>query len=276
MNYSVLMSVYYKVNHIHLEKAIQSMLHQTYPTNDFVIVCDGQLTDKQNDVLNSFVRKSPEIFQIIRLAENVGIGAAMSIGLASCKNELVAKMDADDIAIFDRCEKQLKRFIEEPRLTVLGGFISEFIVDSDEPYAIRAVPVDNEGIRQFAKRRQPFNNVTVMFRKSSVEAVGGYRPLRRNEDFDLYIRLLNEGYYCENLPIILVYVRSDESAMKRRGSLATLYGMVQSRWYAYRLGYSSIIDFVVCIGAQVFLTVSPVWLRKKIYEKVLRKKIDCK
>ena len=214
-NYSVLMTVYEKEKPEYFQQAIDSMMDQTVMTDDFVIVCDGPLTKELELVIDKSVHKHPDIFQIVRLEKNVGIGAATNIGLQYCKNDLIAKMDADDVAVLQRCELQLATFADCPQLAVRGGYLAEFDHDPNEPYAIREVPLENEDIRKFARRRQPFNNVTVMYRKSAVLKVGGYRPMGRNEDFDLYIRLLHADYYARNIPGILTNARTDRTAMRR-------------------------------------------------------------
>lgn len=270
--YSVLMSVYYKEKPEFLREAIQSIMNQTVRTNDFVIVCDGPLTPELDNVLMHFGQEFPNVFNIVRLRKNVGIGVATNIGLQHCKNDLIAKMDADDISVQNRCEMQLQRFEECPHLTILGGMIEEFEDSDKTPLALRIVPEENDSIRKFARRRQPFNNVTVMYRQQAVLAVGGYRDFRRNEDYDLYIRLLKAGYYAENLPQILVHVRVDGCAKSRRASLETLKNCIRSRWYAFRIGYSSLWDFIVCIVGETVIVCSPRKIQHFIYSNFLRKK----
>lgn len=272
--YSVLMSVYWKADPACFEAAVQSMLDQTVRTNDFVIVCDGALTEALEGVLKRFARQYPGLFHVVRLPENVGIGGASNAGLRVCQNELVAKMDADDLALPNRCALQLRRFSEKPALAVVGGQMEEFDDDPDRPYALRPVPETCEEIRRFARRRQPFNNQTVMFRRSAVNAVGGYGALRRNEDYDLYIRLLAAGYEAENLPATLVKARVDGEARRRRAGASTLAGCVRSRWRAYRMGFSSLWDFACCGAGQLFLTTCPPGLRDWIYLKFLRQPAD--
>ena len=271
VGYSVLMSVYHRANPAHFQEALESMVTQTVVTDDFVIVCDGPLTPELDAVLETYQRRYPEIFRIVRLETNVGIGKAANIGLQYCKNDLVAKMDADDIAVPTRCEVQLKRFAECPELTVMGGYIEEFDQDPNSPISVRTVPLSNENIRNFARRRQPFNNMTVMYRREAVMKVGGYRDLRRSEDFDLYIRLLHAGYYCENVDQVFVQARVDVDAFARRGSLGTLKGCAESRWNAYKLGYASFLDVCVCVCGELVILLCPPAVRKFIYQKFLRK-----
>lgn len=270
-NYSVLMSVYAKEKPCFLKESIASMLAQTVKTDDFVIVCDGPLTPELDLVLQQYTQDNPDVFHIVRLAENVGIGAAAEIGLQACKNDLVAKMDADDISVPNRCQLQLARFAENLSLTIIGSNIDEFDADPNLPHAVRWVPADYESILKFGRRRQPFNNMTVMYKKSAVLAAGGYRPLRRNEDYDLYVRLLAKGYYAENIPLSLVKVRVNTDAVHRRVSFGTVKGCVISRWNAYKIGYASLGDFLYCVIGQFIVFICPRKVQKWIYARFLRK-----
>lgn len=110
MEYSVLMSVYYKENPIYLEQSMGSIYNQTVPTDDFVLVCDGPLTDELNAVINEMHNKFGDILHVVRLPKNVGLGNALNEGIRHCRHELIARMDSDDISYPDRCEKQLSIF----------------------------------------------------------------------------------------------------------------------------------------------------------------------
>lgn len=272
-NYSVLMSVHIGEKPDILAAAIQSLLTQTVVTNDFVIVCDGPVTKELDEVLATFVYENPGLFQIVRLPENVGVGLAAKAGLEVCKNELVAKMDSDDISVRDRCEKQLARFAANSELTVLGGYIEEFDDQTGKVFAIRSVPADNAGIRKYARRRNPINNVTAMYKKTAALAAGGYRDLRRGEDYDLYLRMLINGCYAENLPDTLVKVRVDSDTHRRRASWSAMKGCAGIWWNAYRAGYSSLTDLVICLAGELFLIICPGSVQQMLYQKFLRKKV---
>lgn len=272
--YSVLMSVYQKADPDFFLASIQSMMEQTVVTDDFVLVCDGPLTAQLDQVIDTYEKEYPGVFQVVRLSENVGIGAAANIGLKYCKNDLVAKMDADDIAVSDRCESQLAAFERNPELKVLGGYIEEFDQDPESPFSVRTVPESNEDIRKYARRRQPFNNQTVMYRRSAVLSVGGYRDFRRGEDYDLYLRLLHGGNYAGNLKKVMVKVRVNSDAQGRRASWETLKGCARSRWYAFRIGYASFMDFLICVVGETVILVSPACVQSFIYRRFLRKEAD--
>ena len=97
-NYSVLMSVYHKEKPEHLRRAIESIQVQTVPTNDFVLVCDGSLNPELDAVIAAKQQEMGETLNVVRLAKNGGLGNALNEGIKHCKNELVARMDSDDIA----------------------------------------------------------------------------------------------------------------------------------------------------------------------------------
>ena len=267
------MSVYEKEKPEHLEAAVQSMLRQTVATDDFVIVCDGPLTAELDAVLERYEAQNPSVLHLIRLPENIGTGAALNVGIAHCKNELIAKMDSDDISVCNRCERQLREFAKNDRLTVVGGFILEFTDDPHKPVSRRLVPCDYEAIRRYARRRQPFNNTTVMYRKSAVQHVGGYKAMMRGEDYDLYVRMLHENDFCENIGDDLVFVRIRDKKTDRRTSRATYCGFIKTRWYALRLGFSSPWDFLVACAAQTIVFLAPPFLQDLIYKKILHKPV---
>ena len=118
-NYSVLMSVYYKENPAYLRQSMLSIYNQTIPTNNFVVVCDGPLTNKLNEVLFEMQEKFGPRLCIHRLPENGGLGNALKIGIKKCSNEFIARMDSDDISRPDRCEKEFKMLTTHSEISVL-------------------------------------------------------------------------------------------------------------------------------------------------------------
>lgn len=273
-NYSVLMLVYKGEEASNFRAAIQSMLDQTVMTDDFVIVCDGPLTEELDAVLDAYTARYPGLFHIVRLPENVGEGLAGNPGIRACRNDLVAKMDSDDLSVPDRCEKQLARFAAKPELALVGGIIEEFDNRTGRVNAARCLPLDHEGICRFARRRSPINNVTAMYRRSAVLAAGGYRDLRRGTDYDLYLRMLIDGCRAENLPDTLVKVRVDAGDYRRRASWTTLKSCAGIWWYACRKGFSSPVDLLVCLAGQTFLVLCPGRVQQMLYQKFLRREVN--
>lgn len=269
--YSVLMSVYAKDRPEFLRQSINSMLEQSCPSDDFVLVCDGPLYPQLDAVVERFAADNAGLFTVVRLKENLGIGGAAQAGLSRCRHDLVAKMDADDVAVPTRCEAQLGAFAANPELDICGGQLAEFAEDISNVQAVRQVPTAHEDILRFARRRSPFNNQTVMYRKAAVTQCGGYDPaMRRCEDYDLYLRMLQGRCRAANIAEVLVYFRLDDEAYQRRGSWANLKGFFTVHWRKHRRGFASLADFIIPCAGQLVFTAMPGKLRDLFYKKLLR------
>lgn len=268
--YSVLMSVYYKENPVYLMKSINSILEQTIRTNEFVIVCDGPLTDELNQVLCQYQEDYPDIMKIIRLEDNKGLGIALNTGLKYCTNELIARMDSDDIAFPDRMEKQLS-IMERENADIVSGTVVEFTENIKNELARRSLPQEQEAIRRFARRRNPFNHPAVMYRKECVMAAGGYKDFWLFEDYFLWLRMLSAGCTGYNIQEPVLYMRSGDAMYERRGGIRYAKQIIKFRWYMFRHGYAGLADFLVTAGGHTLVALLPNCLRKKFYERILRK-----
>lgn len=211
--YSVLMSLYKKEHPEYLRLALDSMINQTVKPDEIVLVEDGPLTDELYAVLEEY----RDHLTIVVNKTNLGLGLALNEGLKACRNELVARMDTDDISKIDRCEKQLSFFKQHPETTILGGQIEEFISSPNEVIGKRVVPETDEELKEFIKKRCPFNHMTVMFKKTDVIQAGNYQDWFWNEDYYLWIRLALKGYKFANLSDTLVYTRVGADMYQRRG-----------------------------------------------------------
>lgn len=268
--YSFLMPVYYKEDANNFRTAIESMLAQTAKPDEIVIVCDGPLTDALDAVLDEYSAKLGDMLNIVRLPENVGVGAASNAGLKACKNELVARMDSDDISEPDRCAAQLDAFAKDKSLAIVGGYILEFIDNPKEGF-LRELPLKRDEILKMARRRNPFNHVTVMIKKSVALKCGAYPELPRGEDYELLCRMLASGANAKNLPKLMVRVRVDGDAYARRSNTAHAFSLIKVRYRLWRLGICSFVDFAVMSCAHLVLLITPGFVTKYIYEKKLRK-----
>lgn len=257
VKYSVLMSVYEKEKPDHVCQSIDSMLSQTLPPDEIVIVKDGKLTEELDRVLQSYQSSYPDLFNIVPLSKNVGLGRALNAGLKECQNELVARMDTDDISIPERCELQIQKFIEKEELSIIGSNIDEFCDNPDEIVSSRVVPTNHNDILKFSKRRNPFNHPSVMYKKSDVIKQGGYGDFRRNQDLDLFVRMLNNGCLAENINQSLVLFRADKDNLKRRKSwekCRSYIGMIYNFW---KKGHSSLLDLTIVATSQIIIYLAP-------------------
>lgn len=268
--YSVLMSVYKKEKPEFLSKSIESMLHQTVLPDDFVIVCDGPLTKELDQVLSDAKRQYGELFQIIWLPQNRGLGAALSEGINYCRYECVARMDSDDISVSDRCEQEMEA-LKDPETAIVGGWIDEFSQDISEQGAVRTVPEGASDIKKYAKKRNPFNHPTVMFKKSAVLAVGNYQTCYGFEDYQLWVRLLNAGYEGYNIQKVLVHMRVSDGMYTRRGGFSYFKKMASFWNYMRKSGFISTADFLKAVVTRGMVSLIPVGLRQTVYGAFLRK-----
>ena len=271
-NYSVLMSVYYKEKPEWLKESIASMINQTILTNDFVIVKDGKLTKELDDVISEYCNQYPDIFHIVELEENQGLGPALAKGIHYCKNEIIARMDSDDISVKDRCEKQLNKFEKDKNIDIIGSNIAEFIGNIDNVQAYRILPETDEEIKTFARRRNPFGHPSIMFKKSKVLEAGNYRPCYLCEDYDMWIKMIEKGANCYNFQEVLVYMRIGEDFYKRRGGIKYLKSILRFKKEQYQKGFFSRKDYIISSGAHIIICLLPNIIREVFYKKVLRRK----
>lgn len=265
--YSVLMSLYKKEKPEYLRLAIDSMLNQTVKPDEIVIVEDGPLTDELYAVLDEY----GEQIHRVKNETNIGLGLALNNGLKVCRNELIARMDTDDISKLTRCEKQLKRFEEKPELAIVGAWVDEFHTSPEEVVSTRVVPTESDDIYNFAKKRSAFNHPVVMYRKSKVLENNGYSDLRRNQDVDLFGRMLFAGCKAENIGEVLLFFRSNDDLAKRRKSWENTKSYIDTIKKFWEMGYASFSDYMMVAVAQTGMYIMPVKMQHWVYKKFLRK-----
>jgi glycosyltransferase involved in cell wall biosynthesis len=208
------MSVYHKEDSRNLEQCLESLANQTLPADEIVVVKDGILPVGLEEILLSWQDKLP--LKTIGYEKNKGLVYALNYGLNYCSNELVARMDSDDICLSDRFEKQLMFFEKDNNTVLLSGYISEFNKMPNDILSVRKVPLGYARIIKYLKRRSAFNHVAVMFKRSVILSLGGYQGVDGFEDYDLWMRLVQAGFKVDNIPEILVYVRIGNNMIGRR------------------------------------------------------------
>lgn len=270
--YSVLMSLYVKEDADNFRLAINSMIDQTVPPEEIVLVEDGPLTDALYTVINEIKDMHPGLITSVVHEKNQGLGLALQHGLEVARNEIIARMDTDDIAVLDRCEKQLNYMNANPNVTIVGGQIEEFIGDVSNAVGKREVPTVDREIKKFSKKRCPFNHMTVMFRKSDILEVGNYQEWFWNEDYYLWIRLVLADKIFANLPETLVMVRTGADMYQRRGGKKYFVSekaiqklMLENRIIGYPRYLLNVIERLVL---QVLM---PNWLRGIVFRTFARK-----
>ncbi len=269
--FSVLMSVYFKENYKFFDLSLNSiLLKQTLKPDEFVLICDGELTPELDAIIAKYKELLPDIFKVYR-KENGGLGKALNFGLNKCSYSLVARADSDDVCDAKRFEKQVAYMHDHPELAVTSGAISEFINDPSEILRTKTNPITPEGAYEKAKVANPLNHMAVMFRKDVVLKMGSYQNVPLLEDYDLWTRILIAGYKICNMKDILVYARVGNGMANRRSSVVQIKGWMKINKnmlnnhminrYEYYRNYILISGFVYM----------PVWIKNIAYSKLLRK-----
>lgn len=271
--FSVLMSIYKKEKPEYLKQALDSLLNQTLLPDEILIVKDGLLTPELDKTLDEYAVKNKTI-KFLEFEKNRGLGLALRDGVVACKNEIIARMDTDDISKPDRFQKQLNYLSQHPDITLLGTWIEEFDKDPNIPKSNSILPITYEEILKFAKRRNPFRHVSVIFKKSAVIDSGNYRHFLWFEDYDLWIRMLKKGYKAANLPEVLLSVREDKKMYERRGGWQYSKQDIKFERFLLKIGYINFFEFLTNIIIRGSVRLLPNNIRKFIYSNILRKNIE--
>ncbi len=269
VRFSVLMSVYHGERPEYLDAALTSLQSSRVALPEVVLVEDGPLPD----ALHVVIGRHAGVLNLRRvvLQENAGLGPALTAGLQQCSHEWVARFDTDDLIVADRFERQLEQIRQFPDIDVFGGWIREFDNDlSEDSMRLRRVPRDHADIVDYAKGRNPFNHMTVMFRRELALSLGGYRNEYLYEDYALWVRMIQAGARTANLPVVLVNARAGAGMYGRRGGWRYVTGEIRAQWGFYRTGFIGLPRLAVNLLSRVPVRLMPGAVRRFIYERVLR------
>lgn len=269
--FSVSMCVYGGDNAEWFKAAVDSVLKQTKAPDEIVLVVDGPVPETLNHLIAEYEQN--DIFNVVRLKMNQGHGIARKTGLDHCSNELVAIMDADDICALDRFEKQLEAFRLNPDIDIVGGMITEFIDSPDNVVGRRIVPLDDKKIKEYMCKRCPMNLVTVMFRKSSIEKVGGFIDWYCEEDYYLWIRMALANMNFCNVGDVVVNVRVGKEMYQRRGGIKYFKSEAKLQKYMLDNRIIGLPRYLVNVSERIILQVMmPNKMRGFIFQKLARSK----
>ena len=269
MKFSVLMSVYAKESPLFLKEALESLRNQTLPAAEIVVVKDGPIGGGLEAVLTEYAACLP--LKTVGYEKNRGLGYALAFGLRQCRYDWVARMDADDIAVKDRFEKQIAYLEQHPEVELLGCATMEFTESENDARSGRRLPCSHEEIRNFLKKRNAFNHMTIVFKKQAVLDAGNYREAPGFEDYYLWVRMILNGVRTANMPESLVYARVGNDMIGRR--IGFRYAKEEYRFYKKlrKLKFLSYAEFIKVICMRIPLRLVPKPVLAFIYKKLLRK-----
>ncbi len=270
-SYSVLMSVYHKEKPEYLRESMESIYNQTILTDNFVLVCDGPLNPPLDEVIAEMQKKFGSRLYVHRLVKNGGLGNALNEGMKYCRHELVARMDSDDVSHKDRCEKEISIFENYPDVSIVSGVIEEFVGDISNVQSRRVVPEQQKDIIAFAKKRNPFNHPCVMYKKSAVEAAGGYQDFYLLEDYYLWIRMIQKGFLGYNIQTPILWMRAGSDMYKRRGGWKYVESQKELFHYMMMTGFINQKDYYMQCLVRLIGAIMPNGLRKILFHLILRR-----
>jgi len=267
LSLSVVMASYRGDKPEQLLAAGKSIFNQTRAPDELVVVFDGPVDITHEQAVESIGKLG--VVRLFRLEHSIGPGGARHYGIGAAAYDVVAIMDADDLSLPTRFEKQLA-LIESGQADVVGAWIREFEHQPGDMDIVRKVPLSHEDVLRYAKRRSPMNNVTAMFLKKKYIQAGGYTAMRTLEDYDLYVRMLLIGARFQNLPEVLVDVRGGRDMYKRRGGLAQIPIESAMLYRMYRAGFFTLGAFLSNWLIRTAMRLLPNTIRRVAYLVALR------
>ena len=267
------MCVYGGDDPAHFDAAIASVIDQTVPPNEIVLTVDGPIPKEIQAVIDRYTSaENGVVLRAVYLPQNMGHGEARRASINACKNDLIALMDADDLSVKTRFERQLDFYGAHPDLSAVGGNISEFIDTPEDCVGRRIVPQTDAEIKAYMKKRCPMNQVSVMFRKKDIEAVGGYIDWYCEEDYYLWIRLCLAGYKFGNVPENLVNARVGNEMYRRRGGIKYFRSEARLQAYMLKKGLIHLPRFLINVSERLIMQVLlPNRVRGFLFQKLARK-----
>ncbi len=240
---------------------------QSRRPDQVVIVRDGPVDAPLAATIAELVATSPVPVDVVELARNVGLGPALDVGLAACRFDVVARMDADDISLPHRFAVQMP--IIESGVDLVGSGLVEFDGHVDDILATRTPPTDPVDIRARARFADPFNHPTVVYRRHLVRGVGGYTDFPLMEDYLLWAKMIVAGARVANVAEPLVAYRVGAGAYARRGGVRQLRAELALQRRFRRLGFTSRAQFLRNVVVRGGYRLVPERLRRVAYRRIV-------
>lgn len=266
--FSLLLPTYHADDPEHLRRAFASAVdEQTLKPDEVVLVRDGVVPPRLQSAIDDLVATSPVPVNVVALADNIGLGHALDAGLAACAHEIVARMDADDVSLPERFAIQIPLLAEG--FDLVGSALLEFHEHEDDIVGRRTPPLGEDEIRSWSRFHDPFNHPTVVYRRSMVQAVGGYQDLPLMEDYWLFARMIDAGARVANVAEPLVKYRVGAGAYARRGGWQLLRSEIVLQRQFRAAGFTSRPQYLRNLAVRGGYRLVPEFLRRFAYRRVI-------
>jgi glycosyltransferase involved in cell wall biosynthesis len=214
---SVVMSLYRGNTLSEVVEAVESILNQTIADLEFLILCDGPLSEDLHHYLQTLAAAEPRV-RLHACQENRGIARSLNELLRAARADYIAIMDGDDISLPQRLERQRQFLEEHPAIDIVGTFAQE-IDEHGNTLFDKRMPTDSSVIARFLAYRDPLVHPSVMYRKCVFETLGYYDESKNNaflNDTEFWSRALLAGRKISNLPETLYLFRRNKDFLHRR------------------------------------------------------------
>lgn len=265
--FSVLLPVCNQERPEWLDACLHSLLCQTVPASEILLVEDGMLSEPLQAVVQRHKEAAGEMLRTYQVSGNQGLGEVLRQGVLACRFSLIARMDADDICMPFRFERQLQFLSKHPVISVVGSNAVE--LRKKRPVC-HYMPECDTDIRAFARWRNPFCHMTVLFRKEAVLRAGNYRAVPCFEDYDLWIRLLESGAKGYNIQENLVCARMQDPKCERRGGYSYFKAENAFLRHLRQSGYLQKSEYAASLLVRGAVRFMPRYLREWFYVHALR------
>ncbi|MBW9155674.1 glycosyltransferase [Clostridium tagluense] len=243
---SVIMSVYNEKENWLIE-AIESILTQSYKNLEFIIILDNP-NNSELDVLIENYCKCDARIRYFKNEKNIGLVKSLNFALSHAKGDFIARMDADDISLPDRFEKQINYFDCHPDIDFMGARCINIDEDGKELYKDAIMPEDMKLIKSCLVNVDFVNHPTWFFKKKCADKLRGYREITCAEDYDFLLRLITSGFKLASTNEFLVKYRIRSSGISKSNSLQQLlYSKHVVKMYKDRLKFGFESKSVECL-----------------------------
>ena len=209
---TVIMSTYKEDERL-LRESIESILNQTYKDFEYIIILDYPDNDVHKSVIEEYALKDDRIHFYIN-EKNMGLTDSLNRGLSLCHGEYIARMDADDISLPDRLERQMK-YLEKNHYDLIGGITEMINENGSLLYSIKSVPTDPKKINKALRYSQCIAHPTWLGKKEVFEKNAGYRHMPLCEDYDFTLRAVLNGFVISNLNEPVLKYRMTSNSISR-------------------------------------------------------------
>ena len=259
---SVIMSVYNGEKY--LVQAIDSILNQTYQNFEFIIIDDCS-TDNSSHILQEYAQKDSRI-KIIKKEVNQGLKGFiknLNLGISLAKGKYIARMDADDISLPERFQKQVDFLENNPEITLVGAQLN--LINEQNKITGEAIAAlqHRDIVKRITSQIQLFHPV-IMFRKD--QNIQYREKFLYCEDYDLYLNLITQGKKLANINEKLLHYRILESSISRKGDNFVKKLMVEKALYFYKLRKENGQDLYETFNNEEVLEINNLEFKNKIEE----------